>query len=115
MLIAEFLVQKKDEKAKDHLQEVAELEEEVVAAWDRYTTNIHARAALANAPASPATRRPPPAADSNTVKLLTELKPDTPHMMLMQESYAFGAENTRLTITPLTCSWLAIKFNRPTC
>ena len=60
-MIAEFL---------DHTEEVAELEVEVAAAWDRYTTNIHA-------PASPAARRPPPAADSNTVKLVTELKPDT--------------------------------------
>ena len=54
-----------------------ELEVEVAAACDRYTTNIHARVAAANAPASPATRRPPPAADSNSVKLVTELKPDT--------------------------------------
>ena len=50
---------------------------DVSAAWDRYTTNIHARAAAANAPALPAARRPPPAADSNAVKLVTELKPDT--------------------------------------
>ena len=76
-MIAEFLVQKKYEKAKHHLDEVEELEEEVAAAWDRYTTNIHARAAAANTPASPSARRPPPAADSNTVKLVTELKPDT--------------------------------------
>ena len=76
-MIAEFLVQKKYEKAKDHIEEVAELEVEVAAAWDRYTTNIDARAAAANAPASPAARRPPPTADSNTVKLVTELKPDT--------------------------------------
>ena len=41
-MIAEFLVQRKYEKAKDHLGEVAELEVEVAAAWDRYTTNIHA-------------------------------------------------------------------------
>ena len=40
--------------------EVAELEVEVTAAWDRYTTNIHARGAGANAPASPAARRPLP-------------------------------------------------------
>ena len=33
-MIAEFLVQKKYEKAKDHLEEVEELEVEVVAAWD---------------------------------------------------------------------------------
>ena len=76
-MIAEFLVQKKYEKAKDHLDEVEELEVEVAAAWDRYTTNIHARAASANAPASPAARRPLPAADSNSVKLVTELKPET--------------------------------------
>ena len=49
----------------------------MAAAWDRYTTNIHARAAAANAPASQATRRPPPAADFDNVKLVTELKPDT--------------------------------------
>ena len=39
-LIAEFLVQKKYEKTKDHLDEVEESEVEVAAAWDRYTTNI---------------------------------------------------------------------------
>ena len=72
-MIAEFLVQKKYEKANDHLDEVAELEVEVADAWDQYTTNIHARAAAANAPASPAAaKRPSPTADSNTVKLVTE-------------------------------------------
>ena len=76
-MIAEFLVQKKYEKAKDHLDEVEELELEVSAPWDRYTTNIHPRAAAANAPALPVARRPPPAADSNAVKLVTEFKPDT--------------------------------------
>ena len=71
-MIAEFLVQKKYEKAKDNLEEVAKLEVEVAAAWDRYTTNIHARADAANAPASPAAAKcPSPAADSNTVKLVT--------------------------------------------
>ena len=34
--IAEFLVQKKFEKAKDHQEEVAGLEVEVAAAWDKY-------------------------------------------------------------------------------
>ena len=34
-MIAEFLVQKKYEKAKDHLDEVEELEVEVATAWDR--------------------------------------------------------------------------------
>ena len=53
------------------------LEQEAAAAWDKYTTNIHARAAAANAPASPAARRPPPAADSNSAKIVTESKPDT--------------------------------------
>ena len=60
VMIAEFLVQKNNEKNKDHLEEVEELEVKVAAAWDRYTTNIHARAAAANAPASPAARRPLP-------------------------------------------------------
>ena len=54
------------------------MEVEVAAAWDQYTTNINTRAAAAYAPASPAAaKRPSPAADSNTVKLVTELKPDT--------------------------------------
>ena len=39
--IAEFLVQKKFEKAKDHQDEVKELEDEVAASWDWYQTNIH--------------------------------------------------------------------------
>ena len=34
--ITEFLVQKKFEKAKDHQDEVKELEEEVAASWDHY-------------------------------------------------------------------------------
>ena len=57
-IISEFLVQKKYEIEKDHLDEVEALEKEVSAAWDRYTTNIHARAAAANSPALPAARRP---------------------------------------------------------
>ena len=43
--VVEFLVQKKYKKAKDHVDEAALLEDKVAAAWDRYTTNIHARAA----------------------------------------------------------------------
>ena len=39
-----FLVQKTFEK-----DEVKELEEEIAASWDRYQTNIHARAAAAAA------------------------------------------------------------------
>ena len=35
-MIAEFLVQKKYEKAKDHLDEVEELEVEVSASWDGF-------------------------------------------------------------------------------
>ena len=42
--IAELLVKKKFEKAKDHQDEVKELEDEVAASWDRYQTNIHAPA-----------------------------------------------------------------------
>ena len=73
--IAEFLVQKKFEKAKDHQDEVKELEDEVAAAWEKYQTNIQARA---TATASPATaRRPPPVSDYQSVKLVSELKPDT--------------------------------------
>ena len=59
-MIAEFLVQKKYEKAKDHLDKVEQLEVEVAAAWDQYTTNIHARAAAANTPASPRQDAPLP-------------------------------------------------------
>ena len=55
--IAEFLVQKKFEKAKDHQDEVKYLEDKVAAAWDRYQTNIHTRAATATA--SPAAKRRP--------------------------------------------------------
>ena len=40
-MITEFLMQKKYEKTKDHLDNVEELEVEVSASWDRYTTNIH--------------------------------------------------------------------------
>ena len=76
-MISEFLVQKKYKKAKDHLHEVEELEVEVSASRDRYTTNIEVRAAAANTPAPSAARRPPSAADSNSVKLVTQLKPDT--------------------------------------
>ena len=53
-----FLVQKKFEKAKDHQDEVKELEEEIAAFWDRYQTNIHARAAAAAAQSPAAARRP---------------------------------------------------------
>ena len=42
-----FLVHNFFEKAKDHQDEVKELEEEIDASWDRYQTYIHARAAAA--------------------------------------------------------------------
>ena len=75
--IAKFLVQKKFEKAKDHQEEVAGLEVEVAEAWDKYQTNIHARAAASAAASPAATRRTPPVQDSESVKLVSELKPDT--------------------------------------
>ena len=77
--IAEFLIQKKFEKAKDHQNKVAELEDEVAAALDKYQTNIHPRAA-ASASASPAaTRRRPPVQDSQSMKLVSKLKPTLSH------------------------------------
>ena len=75
--IAEFLVQKKFEKANDHQEEIAGLEVEVAAPWDKYQTNIHTRAAASAAASPAAARRPPPVQDSHTVKLISELKPDT--------------------------------------
>ena len=114
-MISEFLVQKKYEKAKDHLDEVEELEVEVAAAWDRYTTIIHARAAAANAPASPAARRPLPQLIPTLSNLWQSWNLRLYHMMLLWENYASGVESTRLTIMPLTCSWREIKFSRPIC
>ena len=55
--ITEFFVQKKLEKAKDHQDEVKELEEKIAASWDRYQTNIHACAAAAAAQSPAAARR----------------------------------------------------------
>ena len=74
--MTEFLVQKKFGKTKDHQDEVKELEEEIAASWDRYQTNIHARAAAA-AQSPAAARRPPPVQDSQSVKLVSETNPDT--------------------------------------
>ena len=56
--ITEFLVQKIFEKAKDHQDEVKELEEEVAASSDRYQTYIHACAAAAATQSPAAARRP---------------------------------------------------------
>ena len=53
------------------------MEEEVATSWDHYQTNIHARAAAAATASPAAARRTPPVQDSQSVKLVSELKPDT--------------------------------------
>ena len=45
--------------------------------YDRRTDELHARAAAAAAQSPAAARRPPPVQDSQSVKLVSELKPDT--------------------------------------
>ena len=71
----EFLMQKKHEKAKEHLEEVEKLEEDITKVWDLFNKNVQNRSAAP--PASPAAvRRPPPAGDGQ-IKLVTELKPET--------------------------------------
>ena len=71
----EFLTQKKHEKAKEHLEEVEKLEEDITKVWELFNKNAHKRSAAP--PASPAAaRRPPPAGDGQ-IKLVTELKPET--------------------------------------
>ena len=72
-----FLKQKKYEKAKEHLEEVEALENDIEKVWEFFHKNSHARSAV---PASPAAaRRPPPAAaaeaSSTQIKLVPELKP----------------------------------------
>ena len=54
--IAEFLVQNKFEKAKDHQDKVKELEEEVAASWNRYQTNIHISHRISSSHKTPPSR-----------------------------------------------------------
>ena len=71
----EFLTQKKHEIAKEHLEEVEKLEEDIIKVWELLDKNAHKRNAAP--PASPAAaRRPPPVGDGQ-IKLVTELKPET--------------------------------------
>ena len=91
-MIEEFLVQKKYEKAKDHLNGVEDIEVGVAAAGERYTTNIHTRAAAANAPASPAVRRPHHASTAVAVKQISELKPDNQ----VQQAYLVNCLDSEL-------------------
>ena len=78
--IADFMVQKKFTKAKDHLDEVQVLENEIEEWWETTTAAAHTwsvRAAAAVA-TPPAARRPPPphGEASSNMKLVGELKPD---------------------------------------
>ena len=65
----ELLTQKKYEKAKEHLEEVEKLEEDIEKVWELFNKNAHKRSAAP--PASPAAaRRPPPVTDGQ-IKLVT--------------------------------------------
>ena len=65
----EFLTQKKYEEAKEHLEEVEKLEEDIENVWELFNKNAHKRSAAP--PASPAvTPRPPPVTDGQ-IKLVT--------------------------------------------
>ena len=42
----EFLMQKKHEKAKEHLEEVEKLEEDITKVWELFNKNAHKRSAI---------------------------------------------------------------------
>lgn len=73
--VAEYLKQLRYDKYKDHLEDVEKLESDIEKAWEVYNVNSHKRATQ-NVPASPKTR-PPPVESANSVKLASDLKPDT--------------------------------------
>ena len=72
---SEFLTQKKYEKAKEHLEQVDNLEADIEKVWDLFNKNAQMRSAIPTA--SPAAARRPPSATDNQIKLVTELKPET--------------------------------------
>ena len=79
----QFLMQKKHEKAKEHLEKVEKLEKDITKVWDLFNKNAHTRSAAP--PASPAAAHRPPLAGDGQIKLVIELKPETlahdaPHM-----------------------------------
>ena len=85
---AEFLTQKKHEKAKEHLEEVDKLEADIAKVWELFNKN--ADKSCAAPPASPAAaQRLPPVADGQ-IKLVTELNLILWPMMFQPESCQSG-------------------------
>ena len=113
--IADFMVQKKIPKAKDHLDEVQVLEKEVEEWWKTTTAAAHTRsvrvaAAVATHPAA-ARRPPPPVETSGHMKLVGELKPDN----LQHDSTAGDLRVWRrkfesyYTASNMHLSWLSVQ------
>ena len=79
--LADFMVQKKFPKAKEHTGEVVALETEIMECWALVTANAHKRAVLGAtraAAAPPPINRPHPYQDGGgNVKLIGELKPES--------------------------------------
>ena len=71
----EFLMQKKYKKAKEHLEEVDNLEADIEKVWDLFNKNAHKRSATPSA--SNAASHWPPLVTDSQIKLVTELKHKT--------------------------------------
>ena len=74
--LADFMVQKKFPKAKEHTDEVVALETEVMECWALVTANAHKRAVIVAARAAPPLVNRPNQDGGSNVKLIGELKPD---------------------------------------
>ena len=74
--LADFMVQKKFPKAKEHTDEVVSLETEIMECWALVTANVHKRAVTGAARAAPPPNNRPNQDGVGNMKLIGELKPD---------------------------------------
>ena len=74
--LADFMVQKKFPKAKEHTDEVVSLEAEIMECWALVTTNAHKRAVTGAARTPPQPNNRPNQDGVGNMKLIGELKPD---------------------------------------
>ena len=74
--LADFMVQKKFPKAKEHTDEVVSLETEIMECWALVTANAHKRAVTGAARAAPPPNNRPIQDGGGNMKLIGEFKPD---------------------------------------
>ena len=74
--LADFMVQKKFPKAKEHTDEVVSLETKIMECWALLTANAHKRAVTGAAQAAPPPNNRPNQDGGGNMKLIGDLKPD---------------------------------------